>query len=681
MPILNSLYDHHRNILEYMNEERKKQSLCDVKLVVSGEVVHAHKSVLAAESEYFRTLFHGQFSDSNQSEIDLTSAVKNADDLEKVVNFIYTCNIEITAQNLADLARLASFFLMNNMRVKVKDYMMNKLSRDTCLQYYLCAKEVGFSNVEGMASLMVKAGFHNYLINMDKTLDVTPEDLEDFQVKGFLNFCEISQLVDFIAKWVGTHHSEKHATVACRVLKAVMVSNSDFGKSSLTKKQVEKSFKKMLTSQTDAGLKPDNNRKVADFVDTLQRALVEGFGSVAKREIENRSDGSTSTSKVKRRKTEPADKSQNKIALVTIGKIRDENDNDDDDENSDFDWCSDDKPLDVCVYVPSSQCWFHYCTVPVESIAFTSDFYEDKKIVDFCLINGDIVTYSYNDHSLLFFNHKKKSGSTVTKQTLVDSRGQGSLLDSFFTVHNDTLYMINRFLEYESCSASDLNEQQERVHLIGYRLNDKMKFVKVFETEPLSVTGGFEYDKDCGPVRDTQIKISSKTDEVLIIHSTFDCISPASTVVYLAKLRARNSTVKVLLNTKDEKKLLRECHIVETDDRFLIVGEDNKKIRVLCEYVFLSEQISYKTGYVPGERLYDSCNTKTFPNTVTINGTHCLWHFEVYLQKVTVLKSADFTEDKKMVVSEHVSAPFTRIFSVYETRLPEAFLNTLKKMP
>ncbi|XP_045176290.2 uncharacterized protein LOC123536868 [Mercenaria mercenaria] len=656
-----SLNDHHRDILEYLNEERKKQSLCDIKLVASGTVVHAHKSVLAAECEYFRILFHCQFSDSNKHEIDLTATVDNADDLEKVINFIYTCEIEITEQNLPELVRIASFFLMKNLLIKIRDYMMKEITSDTCLQYYLLATEGALPEVEGMASLMLKAKFHNYHINMDETLAITPDDLKDFHEKGFFNFCEIKQFLDFITKWVGRHHTETHITVACHVISAFVKSKNISRKSSVTKRQVTKSFTVMLSNLKDAGLTPADNIMVAEFVETFKKALADEAKSVPKR-------------KGRRRKSrKPANKKQKEMVLVALGKTKED---DDDDENiDDSDDCEESyrpyvgKPLHVCIYVPSSQCWFSYCTVPVESIAFTSDFVEEK-IGEFFMFRDYFVSYSYDDHCLLFHHTKRKPGSTAVKDIRVNLHNYFGPEDSFSTVHNDTFYVVNRV----SCKF-DLNA---KTHLIGFRLDDEMNIAKLFETEPLP--GSVGHDKDHDPVRDMEIRISSKTNEMLIIHSTFDTDLSPSSAIYLVKLGEINCTVTMLLNTKDEEKILRECHIVEMDDRFLVVREDNDRTHVICEYIFLSDEINFDTEYIPGETLYDSYGTYLYPSIVPLNGTHRFWQFEVYPRKLSILKSADFNE-KKITVTEHVAPPLSKILSFHETWLPVSFLKKLKKVP
>uniref|UniRef100_A0A3Q3M969 Zinc finger and BTB domain containing 21 n=1 Tax=Labrus bergylta TaxID=56723 RepID=A0A3Q3M969_9LABR len=48
---------HALSVLGVLNEQRLRGQMCDVVLVVADQRYQAHKSVLAASSEYFQTLF------------------------------------------------------------------------------------------------------------------------------------------------------------------------------------------------------------------------------------------------------------------------------------------------------------------------------------------------------------------------------------------------------------------------------------------------------------------------------------------------------------------------------------------------------------------------------------------------------------------------------------------------
>lgn len=67
---------HSQTILNQLNQQRLSSQFCDVTLLIEGEVYKAHKSILAANSEYFRELFieKGAVS-SHEAVVDLSGNV------------------------------------------------------------------------------------------------------------------------------------------------------------------------------------------------------------------------------------------------------------------------------------------------------------------------------------------------------------------------------------------------------------------------------------------------------------------------------------------------------------------------------------------------------------------------------------------------------------------------------
>ncbi|KAM8830405.1 zinc finger and BTB domain-containing protein 17 isoform 1-T2 [Synchiropus picturatus] len=96
---------HSGKVLEQLNCQRKQGLLCDCTFVVDGVDFKAHKAVLAACSAYFRTLFLDQ---NDVVHLDIS----NAAGLGQVLEFMYTAKLNLSSENIEDVAAVANFLQM-----------------------------------------------------------------------------------------------------------------------------------------------------------------------------------------------------------------------------------------------------------------------------------------------------------------------------------------------------------------------------------------------------------------------------------------------------------------------------------------------------------------------------------------------------------------------------------------
>lgn len=90
-------------VLGILNEQRLRGQMCDVVLVVADQRYQAHKSVLAASSEYFQSLFT-QMDEDTLAVVNLDFC--EPDSFETVLNYIYTSSLFIDKDSLAAVQEL-----------------------------------------------------------------------------------------------------------------------------------------------------------------------------------------------------------------------------------------------------------------------------------------------------------------------------------------------------------------------------------------------------------------------------------------------------------------------------------------------------------------------------------------------------------------------------------------------
>ncbi|XP_029030233.1 zinc finger and BTB domain-containing protein 21 [Betta splendens] len=94
---------HALSVLGVLNEQRLRGQMCDVVLIVADQRYQAHKSVLAASSEYFQSLFTRMDAESLK---DVNLDFCEPDAFEIVLNYIYSSSLFVDKGSLAAIQEL-----------------------------------------------------------------------------------------------------------------------------------------------------------------------------------------------------------------------------------------------------------------------------------------------------------------------------------------------------------------------------------------------------------------------------------------------------------------------------------------------------------------------------------------------------------------------------------------------
>ena len=130
------------NIMGRLNNFREENSLCDVCIVVGCHELHAHKNVLAAGSDYFNSYFLGPLAEESTTEVNISFLTTETMEVEPVINFLYTGEIDIDFNNLESIVKISSFLLIKELRDFCSEFMLSKCNTDNLdnfLRLYLIA--------------------------------------------------------------------------------------------------------------------------------------------------------------------------------------------------------------------------------------------------------------------------------------------------------------------------------------------------------------------------------------------------------------------------------------------------------------------------------------------------------------------------------------------------------------
>lgn len=132
---------HSTNVLLSLNDQRKKDVLCDVTVVVEGQRFRAHRSVLAACSSYFHSRIVGQ----TDAELTITLPEEvTVKGFEPLIQFAYTAKLILNKDNVDEVCRCAEFLSVHNIEESCFQFLKFKFLDSTAEQQE-CARKKCFS--------------------------------------------------------------------------------------------------------------------------------------------------------------------------------------------------------------------------------------------------------------------------------------------------------------------------------------------------------------------------------------------------------------------------------------------------------------------------------------------------------------------------------------------------------
>ncbi|MCJ8738109.1 hypothetical protein PDJAM_G00031840 [Pangasius djambal] len=233
---------HCSELARRQNEQRKLGLFCDVTLAFSGGSsggssgggggegagsgfeLGAHRSVLAAATDYFTPLLGGQFAESVSRRVEMkewsSEAGPERETVESIVQFMYTGEIRVSTSNVHEVLELADRFLLVQLKEFCGDFLKRKLSLANCVAVHSLAHMYTLDQLALRAAEMIRRNFHRVI--QDDEFYTLPFHL----VRDWLSDAEITVdseevLFDAVVKWVhrGTEDRERHFEELFRLLR------------------------------------------------------------------------------------------------------------------------------------------------------------------------------------------------------------------------------------------------------------------------------------------------------------------------------------------------------------------------------------------------------------------------------------------------------------------------------
>ncbi|XP_033114955.1 kelch-like protein diablo [Anneissia japonica] len=148
-----TLTEFRRKTMLEQNKMRKTGLFCDVVLKAQGQIIRAHKSVLAGHCDYFRTMFTIDMAESRKSEIELHDI--DYDALAAVVDFLYTGSFRIEDEKLDELLAASCMFQMKELQSICVKTFEKDLRATNCLRIHTLADMLNLTTLKDKAEKII----------------------------------------------------------------------------------------------------------------------------------------------------------------------------------------------------------------------------------------------------------------------------------------------------------------------------------------------------------------------------------------------------------------------------------------------------------------------------------------------------------------------------------------------
>ncbi|XP_045023655.1 speckle-type POZ protein isoform X5 [Daphnia magna] len=125
---------HKELVLTQLEELFKNKSLSDVKLIVGGRTLHAHKIILSARSKVFTAMFEHETAEKLSNKVDIRDI--DPDVFHEVLGYMYTGRMSSgTLEKMAvGVLAVADKYLLDQLKAECETHLINSMSADNCAE-------------------------------------------------------------------------------------------------------------------------------------------------------------------------------------------------------------------------------------------------------------------------------------------------------------------------------------------------------------------------------------------------------------------------------------------------------------------------------------------------------------------------------------------------------------------
>ena len=185
--------------MKRMHKQRQADEYTDVTLQSSDVDIRCHRNVLAAASDYFNAMFQ---CDPKESTSDTIQMNMQPTILTRIVDYIYTGEIQLTVDNVKRLVEACDVLQLDTLKTACENFMLKHVELVNCIGFYKFSALYHLDKLQHKAKRMMQSEF-KIVAFMDEFKALSCTDVIDCIKSDEVNVASEDIVFDAVLGWVG----------------------------------------------------------------------------------------------------------------------------------------------------------------------------------------------------------------------------------------------------------------------------------------------------------------------------------------------------------------------------------------------------------------------------------------------------------------------------------------------
>ena len=152
-------------------------------------------------SDYFKSMLSGRFAETEAPSIDLSDCFNDVNELNIVLDFMYTGSISLSKGNISSVVNTASLFLMNDLQTSCSEFLIANIAPSTCISILILAERYSLQRVQDGCVEVIRAWFPFGLCESQEALKMPPDCLTVLLEEKVFELMPDQVKKNFLQKW------------------------------------------------------------------------------------------------------------------------------------------------------------------------------------------------------------------------------------------------------------------------------------------------------------------------------------------------------------------------------------------------------------------------------------------------------------------------------------------------